>query len=116
MNIIEEIEKQALKQQLPSLHVGDKVRVANLIKEGKKERTQFYEGIIIAMKNGLSRRCITVRKIVDSIGVEKTFLLHSPLVTEIKIVKQGKVRRAKLFYLRNRIGSRATAIKERSRK
>lgn len=112
--IIEEIEKEYEKKaQIPELHVGDKVNISNIIKEGKKQRIQHYEGIVIAKKHRLSRLSITVRKIIDSIGVEKTFLLHSPLISEIKILKKGNVRRAKLFYLRDRIGSSATFIKSK---
>lgn len=114
--IIDAIEKEQMKSDLPSIHVGDKVKVSTLIKEGKKERIQQFEGIVIEFKHANSRQSITVRKIVDSIGVEKTFLLHSPLIPEIKIIKSGKVRRAKLFYLRDRIGSRATFIKSKARK
>lgn len=111
--IIDQIEKEQMKNDVPNIRVGDKVKVASIIKEGKKQRTQFYEGIVIALKHAFSRQSMTVRKIVDSVGVEKTFLLHSPVVTNIQIIKKGKARRAKLFYLRDRIGSKATFVKSR---
>lgn len=109
--LIQDIEKSQMKPNVQKVNVGDKVRVSKLIVEGKKKRIQNYEGLIIKNQHSLSRESITVRKMVDGIGVEKSFLLHSPLVTEIKVVKRGKVRRARLNYLRNRVGSKATRVK-----
>lgn len=109
--IMQEIEREQMKAETPKMNVGDTVRVANTIIEGKKKRTQFYEGIVIKMERTSNRECVTVRKIVDGVGVEKTFLLHSPLVEKIDILKAGKVRRAKLHYLRERVGAKATRVK-----
>lgn len=110
--IIRSIESEHLKSDLPTIHVGDTVRVGVKIKEGNKERVQPYEGTVIAMRNGGINETITVRKIFQGIGVERVFLLHSPLVDNIKVMRRGKVRRAKLYYLRDRVG-KATRIKQR---
>lgn len=110
--IIRSIEAEQLKSDLPVLYVGDTVRVGVVIQEGGKERVQPYEGTIIAMRNGGINETITVRRVFQGVGVERVFLLHSPRVTNIKVVRRGKVRRAKLYYLRQRIG-KATRIKER---
>jgi large subunit ribosomal protein L19 len=111
--IIMEIEKEQMKKDIPAINIGDKVNISNVIIEGKKQRIQHFEGIVTEFKKNYSRQSITVRKIIDSIGVEKTFLVHSPLVSNIKIVQKGKVRRSKLYYLRNRIGIKARKIKVR---
>lgn len=110
--IIRSIESEQLKSDLPIIHVGDTVRVGVKIKEGNKERVQPYEGTVIAMRNGGINETITVRKIFQGVGVERVFLLHSPLVDSIKVIRRGKVRRAKLYYLRDRVG-KATRIKQR---
>lgn len=110
--IIRSIESEQLKDSLPTIHVGDTVRVGVKIKEGNKERVQPYEGTVIAMRNGGINETITVRKIFQGVGVERVFLLHSPLVDSIKVIRRGKVRRAKLYYLRDRVG-KATRIKQR---
>lgn len=110
--IIRSIESEHLKDDLPTIHVGDTVRVGVKIKEGTKERVQPYEGTVIAMRNGGINETITVRKIFQGVGVERVFLLHSPIVDNIKIMRRGKVRRAKLYYLRDRVG-KATRIKQR---
>jgi large subunit ribosomal protein L19 len=110
--IIRSIEAEQLKDDLPTIHVGDTVRVGVKIKEGTKERVQPYEGTVIAMRNGGINETITVRKIFQGVGVERVFLLHSPLVDNIKVIRRGKVRRAKLYYLRDRVG-KATRIKQR---
>jgi large subunit ribosomal protein L19 len=110
--IIRSIEAEQLKDDLPNIHVGDTVRVGVKIKEGTKERVQPYEGTVIAMRNGGINETITVRKIFQGVGVERVFLLHSPLVDNIKVIRRGKVRRAKLYYLRDRVG-KATRIKQR---
>ncbi len=110
--IIRSIEAEQLKSNLPDIYVGDTVRVGVVIQEGGKERTQPYEGVVIAMRNGGINETITVRKIFQGIGVERVFLLHSPRIESIKILRRGKVRRAKLYYLRDRVG-KATRIKQR---
>ena len=110
--IINSIESEHIKSDLPTIHVGDTVRVGVKIKEGNKERVQPYEGTVIAMRNGGINETITVRKIFQGVGVERVFLLHSPLVDNIKVMRRGKVRRAKLYYLRDRVG-KATRIKQR---
>ncbi len=112
LDIIRSIEAEQLKSNLPDIYVGDTVRVGVVIQEGGKERTQPYEGVVIAMRNGGINETITVRKIFQSIGVERVFLLHSPRIESIKILRRGKVRRAKLYYLRDRVG-KATRIKQR---
>ena len=110
-NIIDQLEKKAMKESLPSYSVGDTVVVSQQIVEGKKSRIQKFEGMLIKKKNAAVRSSITVRKLVDGSGVEKTFLVHSPLITQIEVKKQGKVRRAKLYYIRERIGKKATTVK-----
>lgn len=110
--IINSIEAKYLKEDLPTIHVGDTIRVGVKISEGGKERVQPYEGTVIAMRNGGINETITVRRIFQGIGVERVFLLHSPTVANIKIIRRGKVRRAKLYYLRDRVG-KATRIKQR---
>ena len=110
--IIRSIEKEHLKENLPTVHVGDSVEVGVRITEGNKERVQPYRGTVIAMRNGGINETITVRRIFQGVGVERVFLLHSPLVAHIKIERRGKVRRAKLYYLRDRVG-KATRIKQR---
>ena len=110
--LIRSIEAEQLKSDLPQINVGDTVRVGVRIREGEKERVQPYEGTVIAMRNGGINETITVRKVFQGIGVERVFLLHSPLVEGIKIMRRGKVRRAKLYYLRDRVG-KATRVKQR---
>ncbi len=110
--IVRSIEAEQLKSNLPDIYVGDTVRVGVIIQEGGKERTQPYEGVVIAMRNGGINETITVRKIFQGIGVERVFLLHSPRIESIKVLRRGKVRRAKLYYLRDRVG-KATRIKQR---
>ena len=107
MNIIEQIEKENLKAEVPSFNVGDTVNVSVKVIEGAKERIQNYEGIVIAKKNGGIRETFTVRRISYGIGVERTFPVHSPKVAGITVVKRGKVRRAKLYYLRDLTGKAA---------
>ena len=110
--LIDEFEKSQMKRSgLPSISVGDKVSISKVIVEGKKKRIQKFEGIIIGIQGKLSKKKINIRKVVDKVGVEKAFLLHSPLVKDIKIISKGKVRRANLNYLRQRIGSKATKVK-----
>ena len=107
MNIIDQIEKENLKSEVPSFSVGDTVNVAFKVIEGSKERIQAFEGIVIAKKNGGIRETFTVRRLSYGVGVERTFPLHSPKVAKITVVKRGKVRRAKLYYLRNLTGKAA---------
>lgn len=111
MDIIRELEKESMKQNLPDLKVGDYVRVAVKVKEGTRERIQTFEGSIIAIHGSGIRRAIVVRRVSFGIGVERVFPVHSPKVDNIEIVRRGKVRRAKLYYLRNRVG-KAAKIKE----
>jgi large subunit ribosomal protein L19 len=110
--IIRSIEAEQLKSDLPTIHVGDTVRVGVRIREGGKERIQPYEGTVIAMRNGGINETITVRRIFQGVGVERVFLLHSPRVASIKVLRRGKARRAKLYYLRDRVG-KATRLKQR---
>ncbi len=110
--IINSIEAEFIKDDLPTIHVGDTIKVGVKIVEGGKERIQPYEGTVIAKRNGGISETITVRKIFQGIGVERVFLLHSPRIASIKILRRGKVRRAKLYYLRDRVG-KATRIKQR---
>lgn len=110
--IINSIEAEFLKEDLPTIHVGDTIKVGVKIVEGGKERIQPYEGTVIAKRNGGISETITVRKIFQGVGVERVFLLHSPRVASIKVLRRGKVRRAKLCYLRDRVG-KATRIKQR---
>lgn len=107
MDIIKSIEHEQLKNKVPNLKVGDTVRVHQKIKEGKRERIQVFEGIIIKKQNGGLNETFTVRKLAYGVGVEKTFLVHSPLVEKVELVRVGKARRAKLYYLRDRVGKAA---------
>ena len=111
-NLIEEFEREQLKKQLPEIYVGDTVKVGVKITEGNKERVQPYEGVVIAKRHGGLHQTITVRRIFQGIGVERVFMLHSPQVASLKVERRGKVRRAKLFYLRDRVG-KATRVKQR---
>ena len=110
--IIKKIEEAQLKENIDQFNVGDTVRVHNKIKEGAKERIQMFEGTVIAKKNGGISETFTVRRISYGVGVEKTFPLHSPNVVKVDIIRHGKVRRAKLYYLRGRVG-KAAKTKER---
>ncbi len=109
--IIRSIEAEQIKSDLPTIYIGDQVRVGVRIQEGGKERVQNYEGVVIARRGSGLTQTITVRKVFQGIGVERIFLLHSPRVDAIKVLRRGKVRRAKLYYLRDRVG-KATRIKE----
>tara|TARA_B100001989_G_scaffold112887_1_gene79178 strand:- start:1284 stop:1871 length:588 start_codon:yes stop_codon:yes gene_type:complete len=108
---ITQLEKKQMKPEYTNVEVGDIVVVHKMIVEGKKQRVQRFKGTVIKIKGSLSRTSFTVRKVIDGIGVEKTFLLHSPLVPKIEVEKRSKVRRAKLYYLRDRIGSKANRLK-----
>ena len=107
MDIIKSIEHEHLKEKIPVLKVGNTVRVHQRIKEGKRERIQVFEGIIIKKQGGGLNATFTVRRIASGVGVEKTFLIHSPLVEKVELVRVGKARRAKLYYLRDRVGKAA---------
>ena len=106
-NIIKEIEAEQLKADVPQFNVGDTVRVHALIKEGNRERIQVFEGTVLKKQGGSTRATFTVRKSSNGVGVEKTWPLHSPNVEKIEVVRKGKVRRAKLNYLRDRVGKKA---------
>lgn len=109
--IIRKIEAEQMKAEIPEFHVGDTVRVSAKVIEGSRERTQVFEGVVLKRQGGSSRETFTVRKNSNGIGVEKTWPLHSPIVEKIEIVRLGKVRRAKLNYLRDRVG-KAAKVKE----
>ena len=109
--IIKNIEAAQLKNEVASFHVGDTVKVYAKVKEGNRERTQIFEGVVLKRQNGGARETFTVRKNSNGIGVEKTWPLHSPIVEKIEVVRYGKVRRAKLNYLRQRVG-KAAKVKE----
>jgi large subunit ribosomal protein L19 len=106
-DIIKNIEAEQLKKEVPQFNVGDTVRVHAKIKEGSRERIQIFEGTVLKKQGGSSRATFTVRKNSNGIGVEKTWPLHSPFVEKVEVVRLGKVRRAKLYYLRDRVGKRA---------
>ena len=106
-DIIKKIEAEQLKSEVADFRVGDTVRVHNKIREGNRERIQIFEGTVIKRQGGSSRETFTVRKLSNGVGVEKTWPLHSPNVEKIEVVRRGKVRRAKLYYLRGRVGKRA---------
>ena len=106
-DIIKEIEQEQLKESVPEFAIGDTVKVYGKIKEGNRERIQVFEGTVIKRQGGSNRETFTVRKNSNGVGVEKTWPLHSPNVEKIEVVRRGKVRRAKLFYLRERSGKSA---------
>ena len=105
--IIKAIEEQQLKKEVPDIHVGDTVKVYGKIKEGNRERIQVFEGVVLKVQGGGSRATFTVRKTSNGVGVEKTWPVQSPNVERVELVRKGKVRRAKLNYLRNRVGKKA---------
>ena len=107
MDIVKSVEHEQLKNKIPDLKVGDTVRVHQKIKEGNRQRIQVFEGIIIKKQKGGVNASFTVRKISYGVGVEKTFLVHSPLVEKVEVVRVGKARRAKLYYLRDKVGKAA---------
>ncbi len=111
-DLIRAFEAEQLKSELPDIYVGDTVKVGVRIREGNKERVQPYEGVVIAKRHGGLNETITVRRIFQGVGVERVFMLHSPQVASVKVERRGKVRRAKLFYLRDRVG-KATRVKQR---
>ena len=113
-DIIRNIEAEQLKAEVPQFRTGDTVRVHALIKEGNRERIQIFEGTVLKRQGGSTRETFTVRKSSNGVGVEKTWPLHSPHVVKVEVIRQGKVRRAKLNYLRDRVG-KAAKVKERVR-
>lgn len=112
MDLIKAFTNEQLKSEVPALNIGDTVRIHNKIKEGNKERIQMFEGTIIAKKGGGISETFTVRRVAYGVGVEKTFPVHSPNVEKVDIIRSGKVRRAKLYYVRSRVG-KAAKIKEK---
>ena len=111
MNLIEAFTNEQLKKEIPLIRVGDTVRVYNKIKEGNRERIQMFEGTVISKHGGGISETFTVRRVSYGVGVEKTFPIHSPNVEKVEIVRVGKIRRAKLYYLRGRVG-KASKVKE----
>ena len=107
MNLLQAFTNEQLKTEIPVVNVGDTIRIHNRIKEGQRERIQLFEGTVIAKKNGGISETFTVRRVAYGCGVEKTFPIHSPNVAKVVVVRHGKVRRAKLYYLRDRIGKSA---------
>ncbi|MBO7699646.1 MAG: 50S ribosomal protein L19 [Eubacteriaceae bacterium] len=114
MDLIKLVEQENLRSDLPKFNVGDTVRVHVKVVEGKRERIQVFEGIVLKRQNGGARETFTVRKISYGVGVERTFPLNSPKIEKIEVTRFGKVRRAKLYYLRDRVG-KATKVKEKTR-
>ena len=106
-DIIKNIEAAQIKAEVAEFHVGDTVKVYAKVKEGNRERTQVFEGIVLMRQHGGARETFTVRKTSNGVGVEKTWPVHSPIVEKIEVIRRGKVRRAKLNYLRDRIGKKA---------
>jgi len=113
--IIVQFEKDQMKSSVPRFNVGDTVAVTSAIVEGQKRRLQVFEGIVIKRTGIHHRESFTVRRVIDKVGVEKTFLIHSPLVESVKVISEGVVRRARLYYLRDRIGSKASRVKAKDR-
>ena len=112
MDLMKALTSQYMKEELPAMNVGDTVRVHVKIKEGSRERVQVFEGTVIAKKHGGLEETFTVRRISYGVGCEKVFLLHSPSIVQVETVRRGKVRRAKLYYLRDRMG-KAAKIREK---
>lgn len=112
MDLVKILSEQHLKADVEAIAIGDTVKVHAKIKEGTRERIQIFEGIIIAMKHGGINKTVTVRRVSYGVGVEKTFLVNSPNVAKFEVIKHGKVRRAKLYYLRDRVG-KAAKLKEK---
>ena len=112
MDLIKELNKETLQNEVPSVQIGDTVRVHVKVKEGSRERIQVFEGTVIAKKHGGIHETFTVRRISYGVGVEKVFPLYSPVIEKVETVRRGKVRRAKLYYLRDRVG-KAAKVKEK---
>ncbi len=114
MDLIKAFTNEQIKAEAPKFRIGDTVRVHNRIKEGARERIQYFDGTVIAKKNGGISETFTVRRISNGVGVEKTFPLHSPNVVAVDVIREGKVRRAKLYYLRDRVG-KAAKVKDKAK-
>ena len=112
MNVIDQLEKEQQKETIPELRPGDTVRVHARVVEGTRERVQVFEGLVIRVTGGGLRRNVTVRRVAHGVGVERTFLVHSPRIDKIEVMRHGQVRRARLYYLRGRVG-KAARIRER---
>nr|QCI04681.1 ribosomal protein L19 [Apoglossum ruscifolium] len=112
LDIINNVESKFIKNNIPNISIGDNIKIKLLIKEGNKERIQTSEGVVISKNKSKLNTTITVRKVVQNIGVERVYLIHSPLILNIEIISHSKVRRAKLYYLRNRSG-KATRLKRK---
>ena len=112
MDLVKILSEKYMKPELPEMNVGDTVRVQVLVKEGNRERTQIFEGTVIAKKHGGIEETFTVRRVSYGVGVEKVFPIHSPILENVEVVRHGKVRRAKLYYLRDRVGKSAK-VKEK---
>ena len=112
MDALQQISKESFKQDVPKFMIGDTVKVHVLIQEGNKERIQIFEGTVIARKHGGISETFTVRRVSYGVGVERVFPLHSPHIAKVEVVRHGKVRRGKLYYLRNRVG-KAAKVKEK---
>jgi len=113
MNLVELIEKEQITKEAPKFNVGDTVKVHFKIVEGNKERIQVFEGLVIARKNGGIRETFTVRKLSFGVGVERTFPVYSPRIDKVEVIREGAVRRAKLYYIRDLTGKAATRVKEK---
>ena len=116
MNVIDKIEREQMKEDVPDFRPGDTVNVHSRVVEGGKERIQIFKGLVIGRRGSGANEAFTVRKISNGEGVERAFALHSPKVAKVEVLKHGKVRRAKLNYLRDRLGKAATNVKERPKK
>lgn len=112
MNVIDQIEKEQQKEELPELRPGDTVKVHAKVVEGTRERIQVFEGLVIRVTGGGLRRNVTVRRVTHGVGVERTFLVHSPRIDKIEVLRHGQVRQARLYYLRGRVG-KAARLRER---
>ncbi len=112
MNIVEELEKEQLKEEIPELRAGDTIKVHAKVVEGTRERIQVFEGVVIRVTGGGLRRNFTVRRVTHGVGVERTFMIHSPRIDKIEVLRHGQVRQGRLYYLRDRFGKEAR-IKER---
>ena len=115
MNVLDEIVADQIRSDLPELASGDTVKVSARVVEGGKERIQVFEGTVMRMRGGGIARSITVRKIASGVGVERTFMVNSPRIEKIEVVRHGEARRAQLYFLRNRVGKAATLRERRSR-
>jgi large subunit ribosomal protein L19 len=113
VNVLNEIVQDQLRSDLPEITPGDTVKVSAKVVEGNRERIQVFEGLVMRMRNAGIASTITVRRIASGVGVERTFKLHSPRIEKIEVVRHGQVRRAKLYFLRNRVGKAATTLRER---